>query len=179
MKETPSDHASTVKAGRVFSTRQANVFGDDWSFTSDGARADSAYSNIGIGLHTDASYYCQPMGIQIFHVLNHAGNGGNTMLSDGFSALDKLFKTDKEAFDFLTKYVLRHEYIEQGEPGHHVHSVGTVIDLNKINKTVRRLRYNHFDRAPIHPNDSELFYHAYSTLGKFQTYILFFTAYTL
>ena len=45
----------------------------------------SAYSTIGIGLHTDASYYCQPMGIQIFHVLDHDGNGGATMLSDGFS----------------------------------------------------------------------------------------------
>ena len=87
----------------------------------------SAYSTIGIGLHTDASYYCQPMGIQIFHVLEHKGNGGETMLSDGFSALKILLEQDQDAFKFLTEYNLRHEYKENGQPGHHLHSVGTVI----------------------------------------------------
>ena len=38
--------------------------------------------------------------------------------------------------------------------------------LNKINQNVRRLRFNNFDRAPIQPEDSELFYHCYSQLGK-------------
>ena len=87
----------------------------------------SAYSTIGIGLHTDASYYCQPMGIQIFHVLEHKGNGGETMLSDGFTALKILLEQDQDAFKFLTEFNLRHEYKENGQPGHHLHSVGTVI----------------------------------------------------
>ena len=87
----------------------------------------SAYSSIGIGLHTDASYYCQPMGIQIFHVLEHKGNGGETMLSDGFTALKILLEQDQDAFKFLTEFNLRHEYKENGQPGHHLHSVGTVI----------------------------------------------------
>ena len=67
------------------------------------------------------------MGIQIFHVLEHKGNGGETMLSDGFSALKILLKQDQDAFKFLTEYNLRHEYKENGQPGHHLHSVGTVI----------------------------------------------------
>ena len=50
-------------------------------------------------------------------VLNHAGDGGQTMLSDGFYALSKLHEKDKEAFQFLTGYTLRHEYIENGNPG--------------------------------------------------------------
>ena len=40
------------------------------------------------------------------------------------------------------------------------------LGLNKINQNVRRLRFNNFDRAPIQPEDSELFYHCYSQLGK-------------
>ena len=40
------------------------------------------------------------------------------------------------------------------------------LGLNKINQNVRRLRFNNFDRAPIQPEDSELFYHCYSKLGK-------------
>ena len=127
LRGTPSDHSATVKAAKIFSCEQPNVFGTDWSFTADGARADSAYSTIGIGLHTDASYYCQPMGIQIFHVLEHRGNGGETMLSDGFSALKTLSEQDQDAFKFLTEYNLRHEYKENGQPGHHLHSVGSVI----------------------------------------------------
>ena len=163
LKDTPSDHAATVAAAEAFSTVQSNVFGHDWSFTADGARSDTAYTTMGIGLHTDASYYTQPMGIQIFHVLQHNGTGGATMLSDGFAALKEL---DSEALDFLSQYVLRHEYKETGRPGHHVHSVGTVVDLNKLNGSVRRLRFNNFDRAPIVPENSERFYHAYGQLGK-------------
>ena len=83
-----------------FISHKPNVFGPDWSFTADLAKPDTAYTNLGIGLHTDATYYNQPMGIQIFHVLSHVGNGGETMLADGFSAIrffcifyakDKLF----------------------------------------------------------------------------------------
>ena len=117
------------------------------------------------------------------------------MLSDGFSAIKILLEQDQDAFKFLTEYNLRHEYKENGQPGHHLHSVGTVIGklktrqelgqsrppflfgfvsrvlpiylgLNKINQNVRRLRFNNFDRAPIPPEDSELFYHCYSQLGK-------------
>ena len=115
--------------------RKSNVFGHDWSFTADGARSDTAYTTLGIGLHTDATYYTQPMGIQIFHVLEHRGNGGETMLSDGFNALEMLKKQDLNAFEFLTQYKLRHEYKELGQPGHHVYSVGSVIGLNEINRT--------------------------------------------
>ena len=162
LKETPSKHEATVAAAQAFSVVQANVFGHDWSFTADGARSDTAYTALGIGLHTDATYYTQPMGIQIFHVLDHNGNGGATMLSDGFNAIKQL---DEHAIDVLTKFVLRHEYKELGQPGHHVHSVGTVIGVNKLNGGVRRLRFNNFDRAPIKPENCEEFYHAYSSLG--------------
>lgn len=40
LRDTPSDHSATVKAAKIFSCEQPNVFGTDWSFTADGARAD-------------------------------------------------------------------------------------------------------------------------------------------
>ena len=40
LRDTPSDHAATVNAAKIFSCEQPNVFGTDWSFTADGARAD-------------------------------------------------------------------------------------------------------------------------------------------
>ena len=49
------------------------------------------------------------------------------MLSDGFTALKILLEQDQDAFKFLTEFNLRHEYKENGQPGHHLHSVGTVI----------------------------------------------------
>ena len=45
-------------------------------------------------------------------------------------------------------------------------SINVYLGLNKLNQNVRRLRFNNFDRAPIQPEDSELFYHCYSQLGK-------------
>lgn len=124
--------SATVEAAQALSVIQPNVFGHDWSFTADLEKPDTAYTNLGIGLHTDATYYNEPMGLQIFHVLHHAGNGGETMLADGFQAIQQLMETDKEAFEFLCHYQLEHEYIDSSNPGADVKSIGTVISKNPI-----------------------------------------------
>ncbi|KAL5003958.1 hypothetical protein ScPMuIL_017414 [Solemya velum] len=141
------------------------LFGEMWSFTSDEARGDTAYTNIALGAHTDASYYNIPAGIQVFHCLEHDGSGGETLLLDGFNAAERLQKIDPAAFDILTRTVIPHEYIE---PGHNFHSLGTVLTQHPTTGEMLNIRFNPYDRAPLYtvpPDKVQEFYRAYQALS--------------
>ncbi|WVQ93353.1 trimethyllysine dioxygenase [Kwoniella sp. CBS 9459] len=74
-------------------------YGGFWEFTADLSHGDLAYSNEGLPCHTDTTYFTDPAGLQIFHMLSHPsppGTGGTTLLVDGFytaSLLSTLYPT--------------------------------------------------------------------------------------
>ncbi|WVW79060.1 trimethyllysine dioxygenase [Kwoniella bestiolae CBS 10118] len=74
-------------------------YGGFWQFTADLSHGDLAYSNEGLPAHTDTTYFTDPAGLQIFHLLSHPsppGTGGTTLLVDGFytaSLLSTLYPT--------------------------------------------------------------------------------------
>lgn len=48
---------------------------------------DTAYTTLALQLHTDTTYFTDPVGIQMLHLLSHEnGIGGATLLVDGFMA---------------------------------------------------------------------------------------------
>ena len=68
--------------------------------------------------HTDTTYFSDPAGLQIFHLLHHDGQGGHTLLVDGFYAADRLKKQDAAAYDTLARL---------GVPAHASGSKGTML----------------------------------------------------
>ncbi|KAJ8310775.1 hypothetical protein KUTeg_012640 [Tegillarca granosa] len=46
----------------------------------------------------------------VFHVVEHDGEGGETLLVDGFYAAEQLRQKDAKAYEFLAKKVVAHEY---------------------------------------------------------------------
>ncbi|XP_071492391.1 gamma-butyrobetaine dioxygenase-like [Diadema antillarum] len=62
-----------------------------------------AYSDRGLTLHTDLTYYHQPKGLQLFHCIQQAGgSGGDSLLVDGFKVAEDLKSSSQQAFDLLT-----------------------------------------------------------------------------
>ncbi|KAH0832977.1 hypothetical protein J3R83DRAFT_11955 [Lanmaoa asiatica] len=59
--------------------------GKFWEFTADLSKGDTAYTTMALGAHTDNTYFTDPCGLQLFHLLSHTeGSGGATLLVDGF-----------------------------------------------------------------------------------------------
>src|SRR3954469_5560436 len=78
--------------------------GGFWDFTSDLASKDTAYTQIALPAHTDNTYFSDPAGLQMFHLLSHDdGKGGASILVDGFYAAARLFKENPEAYNILSK----------------------------------------------------------------------------
>ncbi|OAX41986.1 Trimethyllysine dioxygenase [Rhizopogon vinicolor AM-OR11-026] len=60
-------------------------YGKIWEITADLSMGDTAYTTMALGAHTDNTYFTDPTGIQVFHILSHTeGSGGASLIVDGF-----------------------------------------------------------------------------------------------
>jgi len=57
-----------------------------------------AYSSGGLQQHTDLPFYSTPPGVQLFHCLQQAEEGGDSLFLDGFGTANDLFASDERAF---------------------------------------------------------------------------------
>ncbi|KAH9955816.1 hypothetical protein BGW80DRAFT_1392160, partial [Lactifluus volemus] len=89
-------------ANRIGFIRETH-YGKFWDFTANMACGDTAYSNLALPAHTDNTYFTDPSGIQLFHLLEHTGGGGGaTLLVDGFYAASLLQDLYPEAYRLLS-----------------------------------------------------------------------------
>lgn len=64
---------------------------------------DTAYTSLPLGAHTDTTYFTDPAGLQMFHLLSHTdGDGGASLLVDGFRAAVILKNTQPDAYEILS-----------------------------------------------------------------------------
>ena len=73
------------------------------------SHGDLAYSNQQLPAHTDTTYFTDPAGLQIFHLLSHPrppGQGGESLLVDGFHAAKVLRTTKPELYETLTRLAI-------------------------------------------------------------------------
>ncbi|XP_074655406.1 trimethyllysine dioxygenase, mitochondrial-like isoform X2 [Tubulanus polymorphus] len=146
--EVKPDIESTQIASERICSVMETTFGKMWSFTADGKRADTAYTNHAIGAHTDSTYYQHTTGIQVFHCLYHDGDGGESLLVDGHYCAEELRKTNPDAFNLLANTPVHHEYIDEGSRDH-IFSLAPILDLHPFTKQLIQIRYNNYDRSAL------------------------------
>jgi len=79
-------------------------YGGFYDFTSDLTLKDTAYTSQALQAHTDTTYFSDPVGLQMFHLLSHtSGSGGKSLLVDGLRASRILYEESKAAFKMLSK----------------------------------------------------------------------------
>ncbi|KAL8920857.1 MAG: hypothetical protein Q9208_006029 [Pyrenodesmia sp. 3 TL-2023] len=129
-------------------------YGGFWRFTSDLASKDTAYTQLALAAHTDTTYFTDPAGLQTFHLLSHTnGEGGASLLVDGFKAAEILRHESPEDFGALCQIKIR---------GHSSGNEGIAImperafpvittDEAKLGKPARiiQIRWNNDDRASM------------------------------
>ncbi|TVY29342.1 Trimethyllysine dioxygenase [Lachnellula hyalina] len=79
-------------------------YGGFYDFTSDLTMKDTAYTTLALPAHTDTTYFTDPAGLQMFHLLSHTdGTGGASLLVDGFHAAAELKEQDPLAHFALSR----------------------------------------------------------------------------
>ncbi len=103
LREVPSTEAAILDAmngvGRVCETNYGQVF----DVRTVPQPENLAYSDLGLGLHTDNPYREPVPGFQALHALLASPDGGDSLFADGFALAEHLRVTAPEAFDMLTR----------------------------------------------------------------------------
>lgn len=151
---------------------------------------DTAYTSEALDAHTDNTYFTDPSGYQMFHLLSHTnGSGGESLLVDGFRCAAILAKEDPGAFKTLCDQKQR--YHCNGNEGVSLFPTGQfpviglrarsaarkIISLVQTDRSLaqmmpfmRTIRWNRYDRATFswtpptqraaELNDAETWYEA-------------------
>jgi trimethyllysine dioxygenase len=105
----PTPSATEALLNRIAFIRPTQ-YGSFWDFTSSANPTDTAYTTLALPVHNDTTYFTDPCGLQMFHLLSHTdGSGGASTLVDGFAAATHLYKANPDFYNVLsTSKIISH-----------------------------------------------------------------------
>ncbi len=133
-----------------FAYVRRTVFGGIWDLApglSD--HLDSAYGTSDLDVHTDCTYSHDAPGLLMFSCQERDGDGGESVLVDGFAAARDLAAERPALADVLTRFDLAGQYVE---PGVHLRADRPALRLD-ANGRLAQVSFNNYDRAPVLPVD--------------------------
>ena len=118
-----------------------------------------AYSDLGLGLHTDNPYRDPVPGFQALHALIPSNEGGESLFADGFALAEHLRATAPEAFAQLTSTAVPFHYRSSDAD---LYAERPLIQLS-VRGEVAAVHYNSRSIAPLSvaARDAPAFYAAY------------------
>ncbi len=121
---------------RLFNVHKT-FFGEMWTFNDHKVHNDNAYTRDFLAAHTDNMYFNDAAGIQVLHCLTHTGQGGETLLLDGFNVLNDLKTSNEALYKRLCETNVESEYIEDGR--HHTY-MAPIVKLNSLTQQPEQIR---------------------------------------
>lgn len=157
---TPED---TEKLCEQLNYIRPTHYGGFWDFTSDLAKADTAYTNFDISNHTDGTYWLNSPGLQLFHLLYHDGTGGTTSLVDAFKCAEIMKEKYPESYEIFTRLPVPAHSAGEEKVCIQPDIANPIFKLNKQGELIQ-VRWNQSDRSTMDswddPNDVVKFYQA-------------------
>ena len=126
--------------------------------------ANLAFTNRGIGMHTDNPYRDPVPGLQLLHCLVNDSDGGQSQLVDGFAVAEKIRQHHADAFKLLTTWPVGFRYRDDATD---LQAARPLIELDSRGEVVG-LRYNSRSAQTfsLPPEVMAEYYRAYRTLGE-------------
>ncbi|TRM64864.1 hypothetical protein BD626DRAFT_399658 [Schizophyllum amplum] len=151
VSDVPVTMEATEKLAQRIGFIRETQYGKFWEFTSDLSKGDTAYTTMALGPHTDNTYFTDPCGLQLFHLLSHDGDGGATLLVDGFYVASILKELDPNAYELLSNIPIpAHAAGEAGAlyrpspPGGY-----PVLTHDRVSDALAQVRWNNDDRSAM------------------------------
>jgi alpha-ketoglutarate-dependent taurine dioxygenase len=164
MSEVPSTEHAILDAmtlmGRVCETNYGQVF----DVRSVAQPENLAYSDLGLGLHTDNPYREPVPGFQALHALLASPDGGDSVFADGFALGNHLRAVDPAAYLTLTQtpvpflYRSKDAELYAERPLIQLSCRGEVVAVHYNNRSIAPL--------PLHGRDAANFYSAYRRFAE-------------
>ena len=178
----PANPAETEALVRRIAFVRETHYGNFWDFTSDLAHGDTAYTDIALGAHTDTTYFTDPAGLQLFHLLAHTAKGdhklqgrdlgGQSLFVDGFFAAKLMHDVYPEHYNVLrSTRISAHSAGDSDTLVKPLFRGNPIIQHDPVNDTLVMIRYNNSDRSTMRIPDEQVepFYDALRCWNKILT----------
>jgi gamma-butyrobetaine hydroxylase len=122
-----------------------------------------AYSDLGLGLHTDNPYRDPVPGLQMLHCLVNSSSGGENLFADGLAVAESLREADPESFAILCQTPVRFEFKDENTE---LSATRPLIQLD-LDGEIKAIHYNSRSIAPLQIPAAEVagFYSAYQAFA--------------
>lgn len=145
----PVSPGATQELVERISFVRSTHYGGFWDFTSDLASKDTAFTDLPLGVHTDTTYFTDSVGLQLFHLLEHKGDGGTTLLVDGFKAARILRDEHPDSYRILSN--VRIPSHASGNGGFSIQPFAPfpILNHHPVDGELVQIRWNNDDRATM------------------------------
>ncbi|KAL2003362.1 hypothetical protein VTN02DRAFT_4098 [Thermoascus thermophilus] len=124
-------------------------YGGFWDFTSDLTFKDTAYTSDFLDAHTDNTYFTDPARLQLFHLLSHTdGEGGSSLLVDGFKAASIMMKERPVNCEILCSYPQPFHASGNEDAVIQPAAQFPIFNRDPVSHRLYQIRWNNYDRAP-------------------------------
>ncbi|RPB21050.1 Trimethyllysine dioxygenase [Terfezia boudieri ATCC MYA-4762] len=149
VNDVPVSPEATQKLVERIALIRHTHYGGFWDFTADLAKKDTAYTDLPLAVHTDNTYFSDPAGLQLLHLLEHKGDGGMTLLVDGFKAARILRDEYPDSYRILSN--VRVPSHASGNAGISIQPFAPfpVLNHHPVDGELMQIRWNNDDRATM------------------------------
>ena len=155
----PAEPGRVLEVVASFGYVRETNYGRLFDVRAEPAPANLAYTSQAIRPHTDNPYRDPVPTVQLLHCLRAAGEGGDTVLVDGFAAAAAFRADDAESFATLTRTPVPFGYVDKETE---LRAILPLIQLSPRGR-VRGIRFNNRSMRPLRRPYAEVtaFYAAY------------------
>ena len=112
--------------------------------------SDIAFTQTGLGPHTDMGYLVCPPGVVTMQCVYHSGEGGESVLSDGYHMAKQLQAESPDMYKMLTTMpVTISNRSEERATRHWFTLRAPTIALNPVTNEPETIRYTNIDKGPL------------------------------
>ncbi|KAK5640795.1 hypothetical protein RI129_009342 [Pyrocoelia pectoralis] len=157
---------ATEKVAKHFTSVHKTCFGEMWKVSTYSTVKDTSSSTVALLPHNDNTYWTNATGLIIFHLLYRNGEGGQTILVDGFNVAEKVRSKNPDAFNLLCNSPIESHFIDKSQ---HYFCTESVIKLHSVTKQLYQIRFNIYDRSPLVSLPEEVipkYYEAYQLFAR-------------
>lgn len=164
IKNVPEAESSVVQTANRIGPLKNTFYGDTWDVRSVSNAKNVAYTDVHLGFHMDLLYMQQPPRLQLLHCLRASEQGGVSLFSDAYRAVQQLHNMDQSAFEALAETPVNFHY--DNDNHHYFRSRRTFQLREGITKLPRNVPkvYNYLDavnwappfQAPFHHTEGDV-----------------------
>jgi trimethyllysine dioxygenase len=162
VENVPTTLEGTRQLAERITFLKETFYGTLWDFKPNLKHGDMAYTSAALKGHTDTTYFSEPVGLQMLHLLEQTGMGGQSFLIDGFYVAEQLKKKHPEAYKMLSVLPVPFRFVDKNEC--YVPEVMPILRHSSTTGELYQIRYNNEDRDVMNhlkPEEVEGFYQAF------------------